>query len=492
MNIVQLLYEAVQRFPDKVALIENGCETPYRDLWVKIQRLSTAFHKIGIKENDRVALLLPNCSEFIYCFFALLKINAIASPLSHDLTTYELQSIFGNLEPHAMIALSSLMEKVQNQNPTLLSNKILILPNDEMLGGQKRSYYTLDELFNLGKNHGIDDNQINDRHPATINYTYRGLGFPLGAVLSHQNYWEGISTYIETTRVSAKHRVISLLPLSHIYPLVGCVLAPLVSGATIVISTNFMPRSIFKLIEEYKINYLTIVPAIYNLLLQYYKKAAYDLRSLTCCITGGAYMLRETIEVISAQMGLNVLQGYGLSECFVVAWNRFEFNKKGTLGLPFGKDIKICIVDENDNLKKMNEVGEIVIKTPAAMQSYYNQQAETQEVLKNGFFYSGDYGYLDDEGYLHFSGLKKRVAKVGGNMVDLMEVKNVLLSHPLISDAYVYSKEDKLWGHSIVTEVVSEGNNQLTAMEIRNYCSQYLSHYKVPKMIDVVEEVGIR
>ena len=191
----------------------------------------------------------------------------------------------------------------------------------------------------------------------------------------------------------------------------------------------------------------------------------------------------ETQEADKTVMGLELLQGYGLTECFVAAWNRPGYNRQGTLGLPFINPINFKIVDENGADRGFNSVGEIVISSPAMMSGYYNLPEETQKVLKDGWLFTGDYGYLDPKGYLCYSGLKKNVVKVGGNMVDLQEVKDVLLSHPAISDASVCSKEDDLWGHIVVADVVSRANGKVSEKEIKAFCSKSLSQFKVPKQV---------
>ncbi len=481
MNITTLLLDIVKRIGTRTAIIENGREISYHDLWDRIEKLSVAFHEIGIKENHRVALILPNSSEFIYCFFALLKINAIVTPLSPDCTPYELKGIFNNLNPYAIIAIPKFIEKVCREYPGLLDNKIIITPGEIMGIGRLKANFEQEDNYAIGNN--TENDQI-----ATINYTYRGWGYPLGVISTQKNYVEGVSAYIKTTQMDSSHRVLSLLPLSKIYPLVGCMLAPLICGATVVISTNYMPKSVLKAIDNFKINRLTAVPSIYKLLLQGYKKGEYDLGSLTCCITGGAYMSPDVQENIESKMGLEVLQGYGLTECFVVSWNRNGYNEAGTLGLPFRSDIKIRIVDENGEQQGIREVGEVIVNTPCGMRGYYKYEEETREVLRNDWHYTGDFGYLDEKGYLYFVGLKKKIAKVGGNIVDFEEIRNVLLSHSAITDAMVSAKDDDLWGHVVVAEIVSQV--ELTENDIKTFCGKSLSSYKVPKEIKFSVEVS--
>ncbi len=492
MNITTFVYEASRRYPCKAAIIENEQEISYRDLWEEIERLAAAFYGIGIRENCRIVLALPNNADFIYCFLALLKINAIISPLSPDLTSFEIQKVFSNLNPHAIISEPEFIENVLSGCPSLSLEDKIILQDAAPLRRSINNCYLLKSLYlyNEEGNRSVTGTETKLDHIATINYTYRGIGYPLGALLSHENYVEGVLAYIENTEMDSQHRVLSLLPLSHVYPLVGCMLAPLVSGATIVISRNYIPRSVIRKIDTHKVNHITLVPLIYNLLLQHYRKDEYDIGSLTCCITGGAYMPFEVQAEIKAKMGIEMLQGYGLTECLPVTWNRYRYNKAGTLGLPLRKDFQIRIVDDKGNQKGINEVGEIAIHAPTVTQGYYKQQAMTQEVLKDGWFYTGDYGCLDDEGYLYFTALKKNVAKVGGNMVDLKEVKDVLLSHPSISEAFVYAKEDSIWGHVIAARVVSHSDGKLAEREVKNFCGRLLAPFKVPKVLDFEPEVA--
>ncbi len=495
MNIVALLQNASKQFSHKTAIIENGKEVSYGDFWSVVEKLSSAFYKNGIRENHRVALILPNSTEFIYCFLALLQINAIVSPLSPDLTAYELKGIFHNLTPHAIISVSTFIDKVLCEFPLLLKNKMLILQDGaaEKINKKEgiKKIYELKSLYNQQGNYKIANTRPEPYQVATINYTYRGTGFPLGAMLSHKNYIEGITAHLSRKGTSHHHKVLSILSLFHAYPLVDCILGPLATGATIVISRNYLPRSTLKLIDDFRINHFTAVPTVYNLMLQHFKNGEYNLSSLSCCITGGSYMPIEMQETIRSKMGLDVLQGYGLTECLPVTWNYYECNKAGTLGLPFRHDFQIKIVGDDGVCKGINEKGEIAVCSPTVMQGYYNQREETDKVLKDGWLYTGDYGYVDKQGYLHFAGLKKNVAKVGGNMVDLTEVENVLLSHFSVLYARAYAKQDSLWGHVIAADVVSHENGKLTEKEMKLFCSKRLAQFKVPKMVELNQQEGV-
>ncbi len=485
MNIASLLYQSSQEFGGKTAIIDGGKETSYEELWSIIEKLSKAFYCIGIKDDQRVLLVLPNSSEFIYCFFALLKINVIVTPLSPDLTPYEFKCVFENIQAHAIITIPKLIEKIFGEYPALLDDKIIIMHGEASTENLLQRHYKLSKLYSISENR--KDGNIDEKrdHTATISYTYRGYGYPLGAMLTHENYVESVVAYIENTRMSYNHRVLSFLSLSHVYPLVGCVLAPLSCGATIVLSNNYMPRSIIGLIEDLKINYFTAVPSIYRLLMRSANIRSHQLCSLVRCLTGGAYMSREFLEEIQDAIGVEVQQGYGMTECLLIAINPCDNNKRGTLGLPFRDNYLIRIVHDSSFPKGTSDAGEVVVKAPTVMQGYFNQHSETQEVLRDGWLHTGDYGYLDSEKYLHFLGVKKNIAKVGGNLVDLQEVRSVLLSHPMVSNAFVCAKEDKLWGHLIKADISSTRNGELREAEVRFFCGKKLSQYKIPREISI-------
>jgi long-chain acyl-CoA synthetase len=488
MNLFSLLRDVSNSISTKAAILENGQEITYGELWDRIERLSGAFYKIGIKENFKVVLAFPNNSEFIYCLLALLKINAIISPVSPELTPFELKGIFHNLNPHAIITPSASIEKVINEYPDIFEDKILISQGDVVSKGRAKRHYKLRELYKE-TSYRINNPETPPEQTATINYTYRGMGSPLGAMLTHSNYAEGVLAYVENTRMAPTHRIMSLLPPFHVYPLVGCTFAPLLCGATVVILRNIIPRAVLSCIENFKVNHFTAVPSIYALLSRYFGPKYYELSSLKCCITGGSYMHPDLQEDIKVKMGLEVYQGYGLTECLPVTWNRFESNRAGSLGLPLRADFYIQIVAEDGKKCETGQVGEIKIQSPTVMQGYLNRKEETGRVLLNRWFYTGDNGYLDKDGYLYFSGLKKNITKVGGNMVDLQEVKDVLLSHPMISRVDVYPKEDGLWGHIIAVKIYLIGNEQLSESDIRSFCSKRLSRHKVPKNIELLARV---
>lgn len=471
MNFSSLIYQISKRLSNKTALIEDGVQISYQELWSKIEKISESFLTIGLKPDTKAVILLPNCKEFIYIFFALLKAKIIAIPLNPKLTIFELEKIFKTVAPQAVISNSSLIQKLKDNAASLLENKIIITSDASS------------ELYKIKPEKPVPKFTTNNNQVASINFTYRGYGYPLGVVLTHGNYIHGAAGYIRLVEPALDQRFLLIMPIFHIFTLIGCVVVPLLRGATVVIMKNVIPKHIFKVIEEYKIDFLVSIPTLYKVLLENYDASKYNLSSLKYGISGADFMERQLYDNIKERMRFEILQGYGLTETLPVVCNPKSGIKPESLGVP-GHEVKVKIVDENGNEKKTGEVGEILIGGPTVMKGYYNLKKETNGILKDGWVYTGDLGRLDEDGYLYFAGLKKDIIKTGGNTVDLNEVKNILLSHPDILGAEVYARPDRLWG-KIVEARVYTSSNGLSEKEIKNYCSQRLALFKLPRRIKI-------
>lgn len=472
MNLGTSLHWVSTKMADKICLIEGNKKVSFSDLWKNIGSLAKAFLKKGIKENDKIIIFLPNCKEFIYSFYALARINAISVPLNQYLTPYELKNIFSDCEPCAIITTSRLYEsKISLINR---KDRLLILIDE------------FEELLKIGKDGNLPDFNTSNKQVATINYTYRGLGKPMGAVLTHGNYHHGAIGYVRLTEVITAQRFLLVIPMSHIFTLVSCVIVPLLRGATVVIMKNFIPSHVLRAIEENKIDFIIAVPTIYISLLSNYDKDRFDISSLKYGITGGSYLSPDIHKEIKEKMGIELLQGYGLTETMPITCNPRLKNKLASLGVP-GHEVKVKIVDEKGADLPPGKKGEIVIGGPTVMQGYYEKNGENRKFLKDGWFWTGDYGWIDREGYIYFEGLKKDIVKIGGNNVDLNEVKGVLSSFKGALDTSLDIIEDDLWGHHLRAEIKVASKNAAAEKAIRSFCRDRLAVYKIPKKIFITQ-----
>ncbi|MFH1782633.1 MAG: AMP-binding protein [Candidatus Omnitrophota bacterium] len=477
MNLGTSLHWVSTKMKGKVCLLENGDSVSYKELWETIELLADAFLKIGLKENDKVAIILPNCKEFIYSFYALARINVISIPLNPTLTSYELKDIFKDCGPDAIISLSTLyIKKIQ----AIFGKKSILI--DKAV--KEKDSYSFNELFKLGKPKNLPSINTSNNQIATINYTYRGLGKPMGAVLTHGNYHHGAIGYVRLTEVETEQRVMLLIPISHIFTLVSCVIVPLLRGATVSIVKTFIPKHIFKAIEEQKIDFIMAVPTAYISLFKNFDKSRYNISTLKYGITGGSYLPAALQKDIKKTMGLELLQGYGLTETMPISCNPRSKNKPESLGVP-GHEVLVKVVDKDGKETEVRERGEIIIGGPTVMKGYYNKDKENKEYLKDGWFYTGDWGWLDEEGYIYFNGLKKDIVKVGGNNVDLKELSSTLRNYDGVKDVTLELARDELWGNEIRARIKVSPKSEITPKAIKSYCIKHLSPYKIPRKITI-------
>lgn len=480
MNLAYRLYQVSNKIKDEIALIEDGQKISYAELWKKIDRFGDGLLESGIKEGDNVVIILPSSAAFIISFFALLKINAIAVPLEPIFTTDEYKEMFAESSPKALITSSYITVKVLGYEKSLLEEKMVIITDtDPWVKEKYPGSLNFEDIYKLGKSGKAARMDSAENQIASINYTYRGYGYPVGAVLTHENYLScvnGFSNYITDNRV-----FLSILPVAHIFALICGAVVPLLHGATNVIVKSNSARQIFRTIAEYQVDYMIGVPTLYLYLMKSYDKTKYDLSSLNYCISGGNSLPCELHKQIEQTMGIKIFQGYGLTEGLIISCNPKSKNKPGSLGLS-GNGIQVKIVNESGEDVGIDKKGEILIKGANVMAGFYKRETETEEVLKHGWLYTGDYGKIDNEGYLYFEGLKKNIAKVGGHSVDLLEIEKVLLTHPCISKVKAYTEADELWGERVGVKLTL--GKSITREEVNAFCSGKFCTYKIPKIIN--------
>lgn len=483
MNFSSLINQIAKRLPDKVAIIDDGQFITYKELWQKIEGLTNSLLELGLKRDDRVAIILPNCKEFIYAFFAILRANLIAVPINQRLTVFELNKIFSNCNPSLVIINNANSLKILDKDKTLLDDRIVIISDSD----EKRGYLSLTTLYKPKRFRPIQKEFITSNEQiASINYTYRGYGYPLGAMLTHGNYIRGAAGYIRLVEPSLNQRFLLIMPISHIFTLIGCVVVPLLRGSTVVIMKNIIPSRIFKAIEQHKIDFLVSVPTIYQVLLRNFNRKRYDISSLKYGITGGAPMDLELYKELKSRMGFEVLQGYGLTETLPISCNPKSKIKPDSVGV-IGRGAVLKIVDEKGHRKKPGESGEILIGGVSVMKGYFNRERETKDVLmEGGWVRTGDYGRVDREGYLYFEGVMKNIAKVGGDTADLKEVENVLLTYPNVIEAKIIARPDRLWGQILEAQVrLNNSPGHINEKDLISFCGERLAIHKIPRRIKI-------
>ena len=480
MNIFDHLERAATFFTDKDAILFEDRSVSYGRLKADALRLAQTMRANGVGKGDRVALYLPNIPEFAVCYYAVVSLGAIAVSVNAMLKSEELKYILN--DSGALLVCST---------DELLAN----LPLDDcpdlktvlVCEGASHGHPTLEEWLEQGTDEGVCLD-LGPDDPAVLLYTSGTTGFPKGATLSHGNVVSNAWSTVHHAGFDQDDRMILFLPLFHVFGQNFIMNATFMACGTVVLHRRFDPVQVLESIVKNRVTMFFAVPTIYIHLLNM-DLSAYDLSSVRYEFSAAATMPREISAQWTDLFGRPVYEGYGLTECSPFACYNHDFRHKfGSVGTPV-ENFEIKIVDENDAEVPIGEWGEIVIKGPGVMQGYWNKPEETAAALRGGWLHSGDIGKVDDEGYVFIVDRVKDMINVAGLKIWPAEVEQYLYRHPDVKEVAVYGIPHPEKGEVVKAAVVAKEGANLTGDDIVSYCRDNLAVYKVPAVVDIVDEL---
>ena len=483
INLIQLLDNTVQKYAERTALISDKQYITYGQLKRAVNAVAGLVKKSGIGKGDKVTVMLPNIPEFVYSYFGVVKNGAVVIPLNTLSTPWELTYLLNNSDSKLLITQASQIKKFHEIKDKLSSCHQAIAidslnQNGELLSGTD------------SQDSAVTPVEIKPEDPAVIIYTAGLTGRPLGAVLTHHNLYSQAEVTQSIAQRKADDVALALIPLFHAFGATANMLLTIKAGCSIVMMDRLTMEGLFSAIEREKITYIAAVPRLFMGMIFYEKASKYDASSLNLCVTGGAPMPASFLPVFEKKFNLKLLEGYGLTEASpVCSFNRLDkICKPGSIGTSI-LGVEIKIVDDNGSELPRNEIGELIVKGDNVMKGYYKNEAATAAVIKNGWLHTGDLGRMDEEDYIFLTGIKKRMVITSGFNVYPREVETVLNMHPAIHAARVSGKEDLMRGEIVKAYVVLKEGHNADEKEIIRYCKIYLSNYKVPREVEIVQEI---
>src|SRR6266576_1387594 len=415
-NFVCAIEANAHRFPGKIALICDNDKITWSELDVFASGFAHHLSTQGVVAGDRVAILLPNGIEFVIAFLAVLKIGATPAPLNPLIKEEELAAFLTDLRPKCSV------------NHVVMS---------------QGSCQTMEALSS----------------PSLILYTSGSTGRPKGAVFSHDALSFANHAWAEPVMgLTPDDRVLVAVPLAHSLGLNGGLLAPLLSGATVVVLERFTPEAVFAAVKKYRVTVLPAVATIFRRLLNSPAFSESDFSSLRLAVSGAAPCPWELAVEWQEKTSTRIVRGYGMTELFRPLSFRAEdpSDVPAAVGIPVpGVEIRLAS-DENAS---RDGIGELWIKSPAMMDCYLNAPDETNEVISNGWFKTGDLATISPHGYVQIVGrVRERILR-GGYSVFPQEVEAVLLSHAAVAE------------------------------ELLDYCKDHLARYKYPRQVRIIPEL---
>lgn len=513
----ELFQQSVEKYSEAVALIFFGQEMSYRQVGNYVNNLTTALQNIGINQGDRIALLLPNCPQYVICYYAILSIGAVVVPVNPLSTESELLHIFRDGQVRAVISLDLLAGRLESVRLTLhgagehhILEHTFYTALNEFMPFPIKLFYRLsrkisDEskarlphckwlkaLLNQKPQPFISKKIDIYRDMALLIYTGGTTGKPKGVMLTHQALIANATQGTAWVQMQEDDRLLAVLPIFHGFGMSVCMNAPLISGSSCILIPRFNVEDILKGIHRFHPTLFAGVPTMYIALINNPHLASYTLSSLRGCFVGAAPLAPEVKRRFEELTRGRLMEGYGLTEAVTaICANPYHGeNKAGSIGIPF-PDVYIQIRDLETGEKPLQplEVGEIVVTGPEVMLGYYNQPQETSSALRGGWLYTGDIGYMDEEGYFYIVDRKKDLIITGGYNVYPREVEDVLYQHPVVKEACVLGVPDDYKGELVKAFITLKEDALVEENDIIEFCRKHLLPYKVPQEVEIRPEL---
>lgn len=481
--LFKLFLDACCKHPQKTFLVFGSHSFSYGDIERKVSQLSEKLAQVGFIQGDRVAIYLFNSPEFVVSFLALNCLGITVVPVNPLLKEEEIEHILSDSQARALLAHRETKIARVGQ-PVLDLNLELRLD---------LSLYKFDSLQSADQESSEQDF---DSTAALIVYTSGTTGKPKGAVLSYANVAFTIESYPHRFCLKQDDMLLGVLPLCHLYGLLVVLAGALKAGCGIVLMKQFDAAEAILLLRSEAVSVLPAVPTMHQFILMELDKEGKDsrLENLRLCTTGGAAMPRDLLVALKERLRVPVLEGYALTETTVIATLNPEGDARlGSVGTAF-PGIEIAI--EKDGIRSSrsfakgeSEVGEILLKGACIMKGYFNNAAATAEVIKDGWFYTGDLGYLDADGYLYIVGRSKELIVRGGMNIYPREIEEVLLRLPAIAECAVVGVPDRYMGERVKAFIVLKSGACLTEDEIKSFCKSHVADYKMPRAIEFLDKL---
>jgi long-chain acyl-CoA synthetase len=487
ITLAESLERSAKKVPYKPALIWKRQKITFTSLLEKVRRVGRGLSDLGVRPKDRVALLLPNCPEYIYSYYAINRIGGVAVPVNSFLKGAEVSYILSDCQVHTVITTAPLARSVLPHRAEFKNLKHIVLVGEVEADLQEisRSFSALMEAAPLpALTEGDRSSSPSDL--AVIIYTSGTTGRPKGAMLTNQNLIYNVNSCRAALDIFRRDRFVLFLPLFHSFTATVCMLLPIHVGCMTVLLESVNRKDIRHAITRYRVTIFVAVPALYNVMAQ--AKISFLARWLNpvrIYVSGGAPLSLEVLSKFEKVFQRPLLEGYGLSEASpVVSVNPLEQPRKpGSVGLPLpGVEVKVVNWEERELPR--GEVGELIVRGGNVMMGYYNQPEATAQAIRGGWLFTGDLAKVNEDGYVTIVDRKKDMLIVRGCNVYPREVEEVLYAHPKVAEAAVIGMTDRHRGEVPKAYIVLKEGMKADEREIKRYLMERLARYKIPRLVE--------
>jgi long-chain acyl-CoA synthetase len=490
----RILQNACQSYPNNTAITFYDRKISYQELFHASQAFASALQKKGVQKGDRVAIMLPNCPQYVIAYYGSLATGAIITQINPMLVERELQHILQDSGAETIVVLDGLYPKVKSvQQHANLKNIIAVSLQSSDADFQPDASFDQFMKAGDGKINHVSIDPVNDI--AVLQYTGGTTGRSKGAMLTHSNILANVVQSYEFFKHELKmgsERTLSVIPLFHVFGMTSAMnLSVYIAGDSIMLP-RFEIEEVLETIKREQPTTFPGVPTMYVALTNHPKAEEYGMGSIQVCNSGSAPMPVELLREFERKSGAKILEGYGLTEASPTTHCNPAFAKRkpGSVGIGF-PSTEYKVMDLGGGTKEMapGELGELVVKGPQVMKGYWNMPEETAVTLRDGWLYTGDIAKVDEDGYLYIVDRKKDLIIASGYNIYPRDVEEVLYEHPAVQEAVVIGVPDAYRGESVKAVLVLKNNKTANEREIIDYCRANLSAYKVPHFVEFRDEL---
>ena len=484
----------------------------WAELRERTLRFATALFQLGVRKGDRVAIMLPNCPEFVVAFYGALRIGAIPVNTNPMYVAREMREQFGDSGCETLVLLDQFFPRLREIHAATRVRRAIVVDVTEGLPWPARTLARLAQSRRGERAKVPAETDVSFFHEllrsypptppgasllptdvALLQYTGGTTGTPKGAMLTHRNLVaNGLQARSWFPRLREEHEVIlGAVPLFHAYGLLSVLFLGVAAVAEIVLLPRPRPDAVLEALHRFRPTLFPGVPTLYAGIIDHPRVGEYDLRTGTQCLSGAASLPARVVERFEALTGGRLVEGYGLTETSPLTHGNPIHGERrvGSIGLPVpGTDARIVDLATGEPLPPGGE-GELEVRGPQVMLGYWNRPAETAEMIHDGWLRTGDICRMDADGWFYVVDRRKDLIDASGFKVFPREVEEVLLMHPAVQEAVVAGVPDAYRGETVKAFVVLRPGQEASADEIADFCRLHLAAFKIPRQVEFRAEL---
>ncbi|HKH09540.1 MAG TPA: long-chain fatty acid--CoA ligase [Rubrobacter sp.] len=498
-SLHDLFRMAAERHRGKTALTFYGTTFEFERLQALVEKMAGSLAASGVGKGDRVALMLPNCPQYVIGFFAAVRLGAIVTQLNPMYVEREIEHILTDSGAETIVVYKDMYPRVRSILPDSNLKNVIVVDFAGEPGGLDPGHRSFGDFLQTDAEPAPQVPIEPAEDVAALQYTGGTTGVSKGAMLTHRNLvanvQQSLDLFIDDPGAfSNNQKVMGILPMFHIFGLTCVMLFAIKQGLNQILLPKFDPREVMEAVREHGPVMFSGVPTMYMALNASGEDLTeYGFGKIRTFNSGGSALPIPLKRSFEEKTGRPVFEGYGLSEASPVTHFNPPFSgeaREGSIGVPVpSTDARIADPETGEMEVPVGGPGELVVKGPQVMKGYLNMPAETADALRGGWLYTGDMARMDEDGYFYIVDRKKDMILASGYNVYPREIEEVLFEHPDVSEAVAVGVPDEYRGESVKAFVVRRPGSTVTETEILAFCLERLAPYKAPKSLEFRESL---